>query len=247
VIAAARVLIVEDEPDLADNLLEILAEFGAAGAVVATAERALELLACESFQGVLTDFRLPGTTGVELIQRMRQRGIETPVVLVSAFLDEQTTEAAEAAGALDILCKPVDMQRLARALAEFGAAGQAVLLVEDNADLADNLAEALQSHGLSTIVANTARDALALRRLPGFAIVDLRLPDQDGISVARRLSLRDPRVRVLFVSGYTHEFVDRLRGDSAELRPVDNDSLWMEKPCDVRRLARRVWQAAERG
>lgn len=243
----ARVLIVEDEPDLADNLLELLAEFGVTGEVTSSAEGALERLAQSAFNGVLTDYRLPGLNGVELIREMRQRRIGTPVVLMSGCLDRHTTDEAEAAGALDVLCKPVDLGRLAEDVDEFKSPCLAVLVVEDNEELAENLMEALRVGGLSAEYVGTAAAAMALRKLPQVAIVDLRLPDDDGIAVARRLALRDPRVRIVFVSGYTERYREQLLALAGEVRQLDPDALWMEKPCDVNQLVRQVSLEANRG
>lgn len=246
-IEAARVLIVEDEPDLADNLLEVLAEFGAVGEVVTSAEAALARLTRAEYRGVITDFRLPGMTGVELLLEMRRRGIELPVVLTSAFMDHHTTLAAEEAGALDVLGKPLDLQRLEADVTEFSHSSVAVLLVEDNVELAENVSDALEQRGLSTLVTGSAAGAFAQRKLPRVAIVDIRLPDQSGIEVARRLAMRDPRIRILFVSAYADEYRDRLDAMVGELRGIDAATLWLDKPCDVGDLASRVWLAAERG
>jgi len=247
VAAAARVLIVEDEPDFADNLLEVLAEFGVSARVAESAEEALGLLGAEEFEGVVSDYRLPGLSGVELIQRMRQEKIELPVVLLSGYLDHQAEDAAHEAGALDILCKPVDVERLARDVSEFDRSSCTVLLVEDNQELAENIGEALVEHGLSTLIARSAAEALALRKLPRVAIVDLRLPDGNGIRVARRLTRRDPSIRIVFVSGYTKHYLEELRVLAGEVRAVDELRLWIDKPCDVARLAESVSVAAGRG
>jgi CheY-like chemotaxis protein len=246
VAGAARVLIVEDEPDFADNLLEVLEEFGVSARVAASAEAALALLESESFEGVVTDYRLPGISGVELIRRMRKEKIELPVVLLSGFLDHQAEDAAIEAGALDILQKPVDVERLASDVAEFGKSTRGVLLVEDNPALAENIGEALRSHGVTTFIATSATEALSLRKLPCVAIVDLRLPDGNGIRVARRLARRDPSIRIVFVSGFTQHYLEELQLLSDEVRTVDELQLWLDKPFDVAHLAKSVSVAAER-
>lgn len=241
----ARVLIVEDDPELAENLAELLQELGVASDVAPSAEQGLALLGERRYCGVLSDYRLPAMNGVDLIREMRARLIGSPVLLVSGFLDHRMAADAEKAGALDVLVKPVNLTRLAEYIDELRSPSASVLVVEDDADLRENLLEALEARGLSTAQARTAKQALGLKKLPHMAIVDLNLPDQDGIDVARRLALRDPRIRILFVSGYTETYIERLRAVSGELQPVD-DKLWVNKPCDVAKLAQRLSRAAER-
>lgn len=55
-----RILIVEDDESMADNLSETLSSLGYATQIATTAEQALELLRGGSFGGVITDFKLPG-------------------------------------------------------------------------------------------------------------------------------------------------------------------------------------------
>lgn len=107
-----HLLLVEDSPELAENLAEILrgAEFETR--VVHSAEQALGALDSDGFDGIISDLRLPRKTGVELLQTVRDRGLSTPVILMSAFADEQSQAAARRLGALAILVKPFDCRRL---------------------------------------------------------------------------------------------------------------------------------------
>lgn len=235
-----RILIVEDDPDLADNLVEILEGLGWQVEVAASAERALEMLPGSGFTGVITDFRLPGLGGVELISRLRQLGVGVPIVVMSAFMDETAAAEAEQAGALDVLAKPVDLKRLFGMLEAFLRPDEQVLIVEDNLDLAENVAEALRNQGLEPEVARSGSGALANRSLPRVALVDLRLPDLDGIEVARRLWARDPSIKILFVTAYADEMTGKLDSALRELPCVDPVDPCLLKPFDVPALVERI-------
>lgn len=110
--AGKKILVVDDHADLAENLAEILTCAGFSAVVAASAEEALAHLAAEHVIAVLTDFRLPGLSGAELIGEIRRRGVRVPSVVMSAYTDDDTIARSRKAGALDVLPKPVEIARL---------------------------------------------------------------------------------------------------------------------------------------
>lgn len=240
----ARLLIVEDEPEMAENLVEVLAELGAEADVAASAELALESLARHSYSGIITDQRLPGRAGVELIREMRRSGIGTPVVMLSGYVDHQTELLAEEAGALEVLAKPLQIERLRALLQTFERTRAQVLVVEDSAELADDLATALGALGLDAVIAHSAEEALAQHGLPRVVVLDICLPDASGLDVAKRLAARDPCVRVLFLSGFAEKHLDDVRALADAVPGLDPSAPCLAKPCDLGELAHRVQVAA---
>ncbi len=241
----ARLLIVDDHVDLAENLAEILAEAGYHADIAETAEQALDCLSQTEYQGVITDFRLPGRSGVELLVELRRAGHTLPVVMVSAFADTEVVARAEQVGALEVLPKPVDFDRLFSLVAEFERGHSSVLVVDDNEDLAEGFAEALRSRGLEpVIVGSSAASALAQRALPRVAVLDVRLPDQSGIELARRLLARDPKLQVVFVTGYAEEARDVVQRVLPELAKDAGKPPILTKPVDLELLVVRVSEAA---
>jgi DNA-binding response OmpR family regulator len=111
-----HLLLVEDSVELAENLAEILRDADFETRVVHSAEQALSALDGAGFDGIISDLRLPRKTGVELLQNVRERGLDTPVILMSAFADEPAQTAARRLGALALLVKPFDCSRLLRLL-----------------------------------------------------------------------------------------------------------------------------------
>jgi len=63
---------------------------------------------------VLTDIRMPGMSGLELIGGMQGYGIDTPVLVLSGFADRQMVEKLRAAGCTDVLEKPFGPEALVR-------------------------------------------------------------------------------------------------------------------------------------
>lgn len=106
-----RFLVVDDNRDFAQDLCELLTLEGTHATVAVDAEQALERLERESFQGLFTDLRLPGQNGVELIEELNRRGLSIPAVLITAYADDRIVQRAQTAGAIDVLSKPLDIER----------------------------------------------------------------------------------------------------------------------------------------
>jgi CheY-like chemotaxis protein len=111
-----RILVVDDHVELAENIAEILDGQGYYTEVAESAEQALACLPKQAFDALITDFRLPGLNGAELISAVHQRGNSLPCLVMSAFTDQDTVERARTAGAGVVLPKPVNIQALLVAL-----------------------------------------------------------------------------------------------------------------------------------
>jgi DNA-binding NtrC family response regulator len=113
------ILVVDDNVELAENVVEILEVAGYEAVLAASAEAALLRVAQGGIGALITDFRLPGLTGAELIIELRRSGCRIPMAVMSAYTDAANVQRAEAAGALDVMPKPLDLGRLRRLVATF--------------------------------------------------------------------------------------------------------------------------------
>ena len=225
---SGRILVVDDQAELAENIAEVLQGLGFETDVATTAEQALDRVRRGGITAVITDFRLPGRSGADLIGDLRRAGERIPALVMSAYTDDRTIDAAHAAGAWLFLPKPVPLQTLMEVFQSLAKQPAAALLIDDETSLTDNLAEALSSAGYEAVVSRTAEEALSQRRRLHTAVVDYRLPDGTGIVVAQKLRARDPSIRILFISGHGEE----LRARLSELGEAEA----MEKPLDTARV-----------
>jgi len=107
-----RILLVEDERKVASFIARALKENTYAVDVAETGEKALELGIDVHYDAILLDVRLPGMSGIEVCRELRQRGIESPVLVLTARgLTEQKVEGLDA-GADDYLTKPFVLAEL---------------------------------------------------------------------------------------------------------------------------------------
>ena len=107
-----RILLVDDNEELLYSLSRIFRNAGFNVVSAPDAESALETLPSEAPDVVLTDLRLPGQSGLDLLRAVRQVLPRVPVLLVTAYGDEDTRAAAETHGAFAMLTKPVLRQEL---------------------------------------------------------------------------------------------------------------------------------------
>jgi DNA-binding NtrC family response regulator len=108
----AKILVVDDEPDMAESTEMTLERAGHEVAVVHEGARALELVTSEQLDLVITDLRMPGLDGLQLIQELRSRNLETPVIVLTGYASVDSAVEAMRKGAADYLAKPFSPEEL---------------------------------------------------------------------------------------------------------------------------------------
>jgi DNA-binding response OmpR family regulator len=107
-----RVLLVEDERRVASFIARSLRENAYAVDVVESGEKGLQMATGTAYDAILLDVRLPGMSGIEACKRLREAGLETPILMLTArSLVEQRVEGLDA-GADDYLTKPFALEEL---------------------------------------------------------------------------------------------------------------------------------------
>ncbi len=111
-----RILLAEDNPINALLARTLLEREGAKVDRAASGEEALAALSAQSYDLILMDLRMPGLNGIEATRALRQRGIATPVVALTADAFDDDRRACMAAGMNDFLVKPLTPDALRSAL-----------------------------------------------------------------------------------------------------------------------------------
>lgn len=211
---SARVLLIDDNQDLAENLAELLADEGFEAIIAGTGEQALDTLAEQHFDLVITDMRMPGMSGLEVIRQVARRWPGLPVVVMTAYTRDAVLSEAQRAGAIGILPKPFDMGHFVEVVSRCAPPNAPVLLVEDDDDLRVNLAEALWE--VAEIVTISVRDVVAAKEVAErvglrAAIIDVRLPDGSGTDVGKAIEASDVQCPIIYITGYGEELEGTLR------------------------------------
>jgi two-component system, NtrC family, response regulator AlgB len=112
----ASVLIVDDEKHIRSHLATFVQGIGHSCDAVPDADQALAALARKSFDLVLSDVRLTGRDGLELLREVHRRSPETPVVLMTAYATVPQAVEAMRGGAYDYLVKPFSLDQIGAAI-----------------------------------------------------------------------------------------------------------------------------------
>jgi len=109
----ARILVVDDDDNLRWVLKTQLEDMGYAVSTAENGEDAFVAIEKDPPALVLTDLKMPGLSGMELVDRIRSEYPEVPSVIITAFGTIQSAVQAMRAGAYDYLTKPIDFEELA--------------------------------------------------------------------------------------------------------------------------------------
>ena len=184
-----RLLVCEDDPEVADVLRIMVEQAGFAAQVVGTAAEARRALAAHRFAGLTLDLTLPDEDGFLLLRELHDAGTgeAPPVIVVSGRAEEARRDGvALGFGVLDWVGKPIDSGRLRAALAGLATAPadgarRRILHVEDDPDVVQVVAAVLEGVGDVVRVASLAEARAALERDAfDLVLLDLDLPDGWG-------------------------------------------------------------------
>ncbi|MDP2427280.1 MAG: PAS domain S-box protein [Methylobacter sp.] len=208
ILGAERLLVVEDDPDIATLLSMMLRRAGYQVDVADTGELALNYLARNEYAAMTLDLMLPDQSGIALMRQIRSQA-ETeglPIIVVSAFTEGGKLAINGDFSVVDWIDKPFDEERLTaavlRALPVLPTLKPRVLHVEDDVDLhyilatlGRDLADFEVAHNLTE-----ARAKLAFERY-NLVVLDIGLPDGSGWELMMDLKQLDPEPPVIVLSG----------------------------------------------
>jgi PAS domain S-box-containing protein len=215
-----RVLVVDDEDDICRNLADILGDMGLHVDTANDGASALELVRKTPYDVALLDLRMPGMDGVELCRALKAVRSGTVAIIVTAYAGSNAAEEALAAGAWQVVAKPVDLDALLRLVDE--AAGQPlVLVVDDDRDLCANLRDLLRDRGCRVTTAHDAGEAAERLREASYRVVliDMKLPTGGGDEVFRAVRQTNPQARTVLITGYRSEtlaLIERVLNEGAD-------------------------------
>jgi DNA-binding response OmpR family regulator len=114
---SAHVLVVDDEGAIRYSISKTLQRVGYQVSAAASGEEALDMLTAQNFDVVLTDIRMPGLTGVELLAKIKERAPDSIVILMTGYASLGTAVESLRLGAHDYLIKPSSSQDIRQSVA----------------------------------------------------------------------------------------------------------------------------------
>jgi len=110
--ASRKVLVVDDDPVVAKSFDRVLSDKGYAVITASNAQEALSKLDAEDYDVVYTDIKMPGMSGLEMAERVKERRPWLPVVIVTGYGSPANEARAEAAGVSGFLRKPLSPEMI---------------------------------------------------------------------------------------------------------------------------------------
>lgn len=228
-----KVLVVDDDPNLTELLVDTLEVIGYEACPALSPLEALRMLSESEFNLVITDISMPGMSGIELLQRIKEREQDMPVMLITGVGSDELKQEAFESGADGFLSKPFRIGKIEAEIGKLlrGIQRRRVLLVDDQPDFLNSSKERLENDNNVVYAAANYTDALELLETKEFDLVitDLRLPDGDGIELYRRAKRKNPDMPVILVTAYlTPEVLEEIKGSGITRfmpKPIDFEAL----------------------
>ncbi len=151
----ATILCLDDEPAVGLILQDTLERAGHEAVAAGNVPQALQALAGGGVDLIISDYRMPGLTGLEFLGLLRQEGYDTPLIMLTGYASIEHAVAAIKAGAVDYITKPVRPEQLELAVNQ---ALEVVRLRRENARLKREVTEFRNERQI-------VGDSLAIRRV----------------------------------------------------------------------------------
>ena len=109
---APKILLIDDDPGIIDTLSRVLTDEGYEVTIEKRGDDGFARATHDLFNAVVTDLKLPGLTGLELVRKLHAARPRLPIILITAYGTTQTAIEATKFGAYDYLLKPSIVKQL---------------------------------------------------------------------------------------------------------------------------------------
>ncbi len=225
---ALAILVVDDDCDNADTLAELFTLDGHEVEIAYSGEQAIVAFGRRDFDLAFMDVMMPGRNGVESFLEIKRMKPHARVYMMTGYSVERLLQQAIDNGALGVLTKPVDPEKVLRALAKIETEG-IVLVAEDDADFGPELQRIIVGTGRTCELVTNGQDAITRvgRGDVDVLILDLNMPLVNGIEVYAALRKSGKAVPTVIMTGCSDQYHDALES----LADVDLTGI-LNKPFD---------------
>ncbi len=245
-----KTLIIEDDEVTRNEIAELLTKEDLDVIQAADGNEGRDLFDKESPDVVITDLRMPGLTGLEILEYIHKDKPLVPVILVTAFGETEVAVQAIRLGAFDYIKKPIDLEDL------FMAIGRAkeliaeikeykefpnIMIAEDDTVSRNSLAGVLEKEDLNVLQANNGAEAVEIFKSNKIDIVllDIKMPKMDGLQALRHMRELNDDFEAIILTGYGDEeaAIEALRQGAIS---------FIRKPIDIEEVLTLVEKAQEK-
>jgi len=221
------VLIVDDDLDLGDTLLDILEAKGYNVSFASSGMNALSKIEEKGYDVIFMDIRMPGMNGVETFRCVKKQSPLTSVVMITAFAEDELVDQAREEGSLQILSKPLDINKIISFLKKQELL-KTIFIVDDDQAFCSSLKDSIVLNGYNVTVVNSAQEAIDTFKdhKYGIVLLDMKLNGKNGLEVAESIQEKGFKCAIVMMSAYKKEFQELL--DKTDIK-----NSFIEKPFDI--------------
>ena len=245
-----RVLVIEDDETARKQMAKAIRKEGYQVLTAEDGRAGLDIFEKERPEIVITDLKMPGIGGLEVMQTVKRLSPNVQVVLITAFGGVDTAILALREGVLDYLTKPLDLDQLTVVLGrasekveEFkeGDSFPILLLADDDEKTRKRLAKVLKDESWIVMQAGTGREAVDIfdREKIDVAILDIKMPEMDGLEALHEMRSISDDFEAIILTGYGDE-------SSAIQALRDGAMNFLKKPVDIDQLILSAQKALEK-
>ena len=205
------ILIVDDNEDLLQTFAMIFKRRGFCVETAGNGTSAVDKFKEQDFDVTLMDIVMPEMNGVEAFKKMKEMQPGAPVILMTAYSDEELIQTARDEGIRQIIHKPIRIDQLIEMITK-AASSQPILIIDDDADICETLTKVLKLEGHEVLTAGSGEEAvdIARERACQIAFIDVKLPHIDGLETLLRLKEVNPDLLTVMMTGFRNEVKDAL-------------------------------------
>ena len=245
-----KVLLIEDDDTSREQLVKAIRKEGYEVLAAENGGAGLEVFKKELPEIVITDLKMAGVDGLEVMHTVRRLSRGVQVILITAYGETDTAVSALREGALDYLKKPLDLDLLTTAL---GRAREKIiehkksipfptlLLAEDDGPTRDRIARVLEKEGWKVFAAADGEEAINVfeQRKIDIVLLDIKMPKKDGLQALHEMRGISDDFEAIVFTGY---------GDEASAIQALRDGAvnFLKKPVDLEELVLAVEKGLEK-
>ena len=202
-----RILVVDDEQMMAKTVADILRVKGYEAETAFSGSEAVEKVGVRSFDAVFMDVKMPKVNGVKAFAKIKSIAPDLPVVMMTAYSDDELVAQAREQGVLSILIKPLDFTAILSFLSVLEKE-KVVLIIDDDDGFCRTLSGVLQKRTFNVrYVTNPYKvmDSIKNEEDVGMVLLDMKLDGIDGLEILRKIRQKYPYLPVILITGYVDE------------------------------------------
>jgi CheY-like chemotaxis protein len=210
------ILVVDDEPDICRNLVDIFEDLGYRVDMAHDGETALKLVRQQHYDLALLDLMMPGMDGAAVYEGIKRESAGTAALMLTAYPGHPRAETAKASGVWRVLSKPVDFAKL-MAVIDSALAQPLILLVDDDEDFCANLWDLLHNNDYRVCLAHSVTEAMQKLAQSHYdvVLVDMVLPDGEGTAIVQQLQDQKLPTRIVGVTAAPERLTAQLQTDGS--------------------------------